>query len=186
MENNPTNIVIGPVRFSYLHAFEPQAAKGSEVKKYSVSAIIPKSDTATIAKVNAAIEAAKLIGKDSVWKGKIPANLKPLLHDGDVERPEDEAYRGAMYLNCNATTKPGLVDANRNPIMSQDELKSGDYGYLNISVFPYNNVSVGVGAGFNHLMKTKDGEALSSRISVDEAFKDIDIPAVNPNASAFM
>ncbi len=176
MEKNPCTITIGPVRFSYLHAFEAVAIEEGQTKKFSVSAIIPKSDKAVLKAIATAIEAAKQSGKDSKFAGKIPANLKLPLRDGDTERPEDEAYKAAMFLNAHATTRPGIVDAARNPIVDQSALVSGDYGYLNVTFYPFNlGGSKGVAVGFNHLMKTKDGEPLSARISADAAFEDIDL-----------
>ena len=72
---NPNKVVI-PCRFSFLHCWEPDSVNGSE-PKYSVSAIIPKSDTATVNKIKAAIENAK---KESLskWGGKVPPNLSSL------------------------------------------------------------------------------------------------------------
>ena len=90
MNTNTNNTkVIVPCRFSYLHCWEPDSVNGGD-PKYSVSAIVPKSDTATVTAITAAIEQAK---KDSVskWGGKVPGNLKTPLRDGDIDRPEDEA-----------------------------------------------------------------------------------------------
>ncbi len=39
-----TKVITGKVRASFVHVFEPQSINGSE-PKYSVSLIIPKSDT---------------------------------------------------------------------------------------------------------------------------------------------
>lgn len=176
MEKNPCTITIGPVRFSYLHCFEPVAIEEGQQKKYSVSAIIPKSDKKTIKMIENAIDLATKEGKDKKWGGKIPATLKTPLRDGDEERSDDEAYEKAMFINCHATTRPGVVDAGRNPIVDKDEVGSGDYGYLNITLYPYNaGGAKGVAAGFNHLMKTKDGVRLSGRISVDAAFGDVEV-----------
>ena len=56
--NNPMKVITGPnTRWSYVNAWEPKSINGG-APKYSVSLIIPKSDTKTIAKVKAAIEAA--------------------------------------------------------------------------------------------------------------------------------
>ena len=80
MNNESMNLtkVIVPCRFSYLHCWEPNAVNGGD-PKYSVSAIIPKSDAETVEKIKRAIEQAK---KDSVskWGGKVPANLKHQWH----------------------------------------------------------------------------------------------------------
>ena len=71
--------------------------------KYSVSAIIPKSDTETIEKIKRAIEQAK---KDSVskWGGKVPVNLKLPLRDGDIDRPEDTEGRDG-WISLAFTTR---------------------------------------------------------------------------------
>ena len=127
---NKTKVIV-PCRFSYLHCWEPDAINGGE-PKYSVSAIIPKSDTKTIEQIKAAIEQAK---KDSVskWGGKIPANLKLPLRDGDIDRPEDEAYAGCYFFNANSRQAPEIVDAQVQPILNQSEVYSGCYG----SVLPF-------------------------------------------------
>ena len=55
---NPMKVITGPdTRWSYVNAWEPKSINGS-TPKYSVSLIIPKSDTVTVAKIKAAIEAA--------------------------------------------------------------------------------------------------------------------------------
>ena len=115
MSNENANLtkVIVPCRFSYLHCWEPNAVSDGD-PKYSVSAIIPKSDTETIEKIKRAIEQAK---KDSVskWGGKVPANLKLPLRDGDIDRPEDEAYADSYFFNANSKQAPQVVDKNVQP-----------------------------------------------------------------------
>ena len=96
--------VIVPCRLSYAHIWEPDSVNGSE-PKYSVSCIIDKDDKDTIAKIQKAIELAKEEGKGK-WGGKIPANLKTPLRDGDIDRPEDEAYAGCMFLNAISILAP--------------------------------------------------------------------------------
>ena len=72
--SNPKKVMI-PCRFSFLHCWEPDSVNGSE-PKYSVSAIIPKSDTKTVNAIKAAIEVAKT---------GIPAQV------GRQDSPEPEA-----------------------------------------------------------------------------------------------
>ena len=118
---NNTKVIIS-ARASYLHAFEPDSINGSD-PKYSVSLIIDKKDTDLIAKIKKAVEQAKEDGK-SKWGGKIPANLKLPLRDGDLDRPEDEAYAGAYFINANSKQAPQVVDRNVQPILDQSELYS--------------------------------------------------------------
>jgi hypothetical protein len=171
-----TKIVVGPVRLSYLHVWEPAAIEEGQDKKYSASLIIPKSDKATVKQINDAIDAAKQQGKSSKFGGKIPANLKLPLRDGDGERPDDEAYAGCYFLNASAKTKPGIVDKNRAPILAQDEVYSGCYGYVSITFYPFDKAgNKGVAVGLNHIMKVKDGEPLGGRSTAENDFAGIAI-----------
>ena len=53
---NPTKVITGPKTiFSYLNVNEPKVPMGGGTPKYSVSLIIPKSDTVTVNKIKAAI-----------------------------------------------------------------------------------------------------------------------------------
>ena len=92
MANSKTKVVTGVVRLSYANVWEPKAVTEGAKEKYSVSIIIPKSDKETLAKINAAIDAAieEGIGK---FGGKKPnkAAIKIPLRDGDIEREDDEA-----------------------------------------------------------------------------------------------
>ena len=56
--SNPMKVITGPnTRWSYANVWEAKSVNGG-TPKFSVSLIIPKSDTATISKIRAAIEAA--------------------------------------------------------------------------------------------------------------------------------
>ena len=55
---NPCKVITGPnTRWSYANVWEPKSINGG-TPKFSVSLIIPKTDTATIEKINNAIKAA--------------------------------------------------------------------------------------------------------------------------------
>jgi len=169
---NPTKVVTGKVRFSYLHVFEPVAGDDGGEKKYSASLIIPKKDKKTMDALYAAEKAAKELGKTK-WGGKIPGNLAvSVIRDGDEERPDDEAYAGAMFVNCSCKTKPGLVDRSLSPIMDQDELYSGCYGRASINFYAYDaKGKKGVACGLNNLMKMEDGDNLGGRSRAEDDFK---------------
>lgn len=158
------------VRFSYEHVFEPSAMQEGQEKKYSVCLLIPKKDKALIAAIEQAIKAATEEGK-AKFGGKIPANLKLPLRDGDVERPEDEAYSGMMFLNANANRKPYVVDSSNNPIMEKEEFYSGCWGRFSVNFYAFNTSgNKGIACGLNGVMKLEDGERLSGGSSADEDF----------------
>lgn len=173
MENENANVsvtkVIVPCRFSYLHCWEPNAVNGGD-PKYSVSAIIPKSDTETVEKIKRAIEQAK---KDSVskWGGKVPANLKLPLRDGNIDRPEDEAYADSYFFNANSRQAPQVVDKNVQPILDQSEVYSGCYGRISVNFYGFNNNgNRGIAAGLGNIQKLRDGESLGGRSNAEEDF----------------
>nr|WP_217934634.1 DUF2815 family protein [Enterocloster clostridioformis] len=174
MGNENANVsitkVIVPCRFSYLHCWEPNAVNGGD-QKYSVSAIIPKSDTETVEKIKKAIEQAK---KDSVskWGGKVPANLKLPLRDGDIDRPEDEAYADSYFFNANSRQAPQVVDKNVQPILDQSEVYSGCYGRISVNFYGFNNNgNRGIAAGLGNIQKLRDGESLGGRSNAEEDFE---------------
>ena len=135
---NLTKVIV-PCRLSYAHLWEPDSINGSE-PKYSVSCIIDKNDKETIAKIKKAIEVAKDEGKGK-WGGKIPANLKTPLRDGDIDRPEDEAYADSMFLNANSKQAPQIVDRQVQPILDQSEVYSGCYGRVSITFYAYKRIA---------------------------------------------
>lgn len=57
--NDLTRVTTGEVRLSYVHLFKPYANEPGQEEKYSVTVLVPKTDVNTMARINAAIEAAK-------------------------------------------------------------------------------------------------------------------------------
>ena len=172
---NPTKVITGVnTRWSYVNAWEPKSINGG-APKYSVSLIIPKSDTKTIEKIQAAIQAAYEEGQGKLkGNGKsVPALsvLKTPLRDGDAERPDDEAYADSYFVNANSGTAPGIVDADRNPIIDRSEVYSGVYGRASINFYAFNsNGNKGIACGLNNLQKIRDGEPLGGKTREEDDF----------------
>jgi hypothetical protein len=167
-----TKVVTGKCRLSYAHLFEPTSMEDGGQKFYSCALLIPKSDKATVKKINAAVEAAKEQGKTSKFGGKLPGNLKLPLRDGDEERPDDETYKGNYFINVKCKQKPGLVDKDLNPILDPADLYSGCYVRASINLYPFNTSgNKGVGAGLNNIQKLADGEALGGRSRAEDDFE---------------
>ena len=173
--NNPTKVITGVnTRWSYVNAWEPKSINGG-APKYSVSLIIPKSDTKTIEKIQAAIQAAYEDGQGKLkGNGKsVPALsvLKTPLRDGDAERPDDEAYADSYFVNANSGTAPGIVDADRQPIIDRSEVYSGVYGRASINFYAFNsNGNKGIACGLNNLQKIRDGEPLGGKSRAEDDF----------------
>ena len=184
-ENTNTKVRIGEVRLSYCHLFQPEAVADGGEKKYSVSIIIPKSNTKLVAEIKAAIEAAAATGI-SKFGGRRPANLKTPLRDGDLERADDDAYADAWFINASSKGKPGVVkvmnvqgEKKLVEVTNEEEVYSGCYGYVSVNFFAFNNAgNKGVAAGLNNVLKTKDGTFLGGRTSAQTDFGDMDLSGI--------
>ncbi len=186
IDNQSTKVITGKVRLSYTHVFEPQENDSGDMK-YSTAILIPKSDKETLRKIKAAVDAAKELGK-SKWGGKIPANCKTPLRDGDEERPDDEAYAGHYFLNASSKNKPGIAkpigkDGNGKTkfqeITDSTEVYSGCYAKVSLNFYPFDaKGNRGVAAGLNNIVKVQDGDFLGGRSSVNDDFANEDFDEI--------
>ena len=172
--NNSATKVIIPCRISFANIWEPKSINGSE-EKYSVSCIIPKDDKKTLARIHKAIEAAKEAGKSKKWGGKIPPNLKLPVRDGDIDRPDDEAYANAYFINASSKDAPQIVDRKVQPILDAMECGSGDYCNVSVNFYAFNaNGNRGVAAGLGNVQLTKHGDRLAGRASAASDFQEVE------------
>ena len=180
MSNNanasPTQVTTGVVRLSYANLNEAKSINGGE-ERFSASVLIPKTDTKTIERVNAAILQAYNDGAGKLrGSGKtVPpmATLKLPLRDGDAERPDDEAYAGHYFLNANNKERPDIVDLNLNPIIDSSQLYSGIYARVHLGFYAFNaNGNRGIAVALNGVQKVKDGPSLGGRIKAADVFSD--------------
>lgn len=170
-----TKVVFGPCRLSYTHVFTKYAPDGdTDNGKYMTNVLIPKSEKETVKALQQAIEAAKKSGIVSKWGGKEPKNLELPLRDGGTDK-DDEVYEDCFFINAKSSTRPGICDKNKNPIVDEEEIYSGVYAYVSVSFYPYDkNGNRGIACGLNNIMKFKDGERLGGRTSAENDFADID------------
>lgn len=173
MANNSsrTKVITGTgTRLSYFHGWEPVSINGG-TEKYSVSVLIPKTDTETVSAINAAIDAAIEEGV-AKFGGKKPnkAAIKLPLRDGDVER-DDEAYKGYWFINANSTTAPQIVDRQVKPILDRSEVYSGCYARVSLNFFAFNsNGNKGIACGLGNIQKVRDGEPLGGKSTAADDF----------------
>ena len=163
------------VRFSYVSLIEAKLAPGATEAKFGMSIIIPKSAKKTLKAIEEAVAAAEKQGEEkhgAKWKATKKKKLP--LRDGDEER-DDAAYQDAYLINANNKNRPGIVDKSVNPILDLTEVKSGDWGNVSLTFFPYNvSGSMGVGCALNHVQKIKDGEPLGNVTKAEDDFAKFD------------
>ena len=183
---NPTHVVTGRVRLSYEHVMKPYANTTNDPNakpKYSTTVLVPKSDTATKAKLDAAIAAAKKRGLESKkYREGTPLDKLPTpIWDGDGYRADGYTEFGPEAKGCWVFTassdverRPGVVDASCQPILDPTEIYSGIYGRVGVDFFPYNFAGKqGVGCSLCNVQKLADGEPLgAARPTADDDFGD--------------
>ncbi|MDR1600283.1 MAG: DUF2815 family protein [Oscillospiraceae bacterium] len=167
-----SQIATGKVRFSFCNLFQPRAQQDGQEPKYGVTLIIPKTDKATLAKINSAIEAAKANYLARNAGKKVSKDLKTTLHDGDGERPNGEAFgeecKGAYVITASSKSQPVILYADKTPIIDPKDLYSGCYGRAILNFYVYDvNGNKGVTAALNGVMKLHDGEPLIAGIVRD-------------------
>lgn len=161
-----SKLVTPTFRGSFVHILEPHAIKGVENAKarYQITIPIKKSDPFWV-KLNALIEET---AKEK-W-GKIPAKLKKPIKDGDEEgRPE---FAGCYSIQATSNNKPGIVDAQLQPIMDANEIYSGAYYKASIRAYAWQHATGGSGVSIalDNVQKIKDGEAFSGRSDAADDF----------------
>lgn len=190
-----TAVTTGKVRLSYCNIFQPREDMSGK-KKYSVTLLIPKTDTATLQKINDAIQAATQKGMDGAWGGAMPPQLPSPLHDGDGVKENGEAYsdecKGHWVITASANENhpPEVVDQNLNKILDQTAVYSGCYAHVYINFYPYGGGTTGfrkgIGCGLGPIQKVADGEALGGRApSASSVFGKVAGTEVNNVANPF-
>ncbi|MGN0779065.1 MAG: DUF2815 family protein [Aristaeellaceae bacterium] len=168
-----TKVVTGKVRFSFCHIFEPQEPQGGGGPKYSVTLLIPKSDTATLGKIKTAMAEARENFCKKNGSSALPAKPNHTLHDGDGMRDNGEAFgpecKGCYVITVSSKQKPIIVDNLRNPITDPAEVYSGCYGRASINFYGYSkNGKKGISAGLLSVQKLHDGEPFGTVGSADD------------------
>lgn len=174
-----TKVVTGKVRFSYVNIFEPKAIDGAEAK-YSVKLLIPKSDKATLAKIQEAIAEAREKFCQKNGANALPLKPSHTLRDGDLPKdngePQGPECKGCYVINVSSKQKPAIVDNMGNEITNPTEVYSGCYGRASINFYGYSrNGNKGISAGLLAIKKLHDGEpfgTVGSASDFDDDFKD--------------
>ena len=196
-QNDPMKVLTGECRLSYCNLTTPRAAQQGGEPKYSVTLLIPKTDVATKADIDAAIQAAANEALSKVWNGARPPQLSVPIWDGDGVRksgvPFGDECKGHWVMTASTKNKPQVVGIdNINCELSPADIYSGMYARVTIRFFGYSNSgNKGIGCGLGNVMKTRDGEALAGSASASVDFAGVGAapaaaPAygVNPTAPA--
>jgi hypothetical protein len=169
-QNDPLKVLTGECRLSYCHLDKPYANSQGAEPKYGVTLLIPKTDVATKAEIDQAMQAAIAEGVSKTWNGQRPAMPAIPLYDGDGRRANGEAFgpeckgHWVMTASCKSDRKPQVVHiSNIHSELAPSDIYSGMFGRVTIRFFTYSNSGKrGVGCGLGNVLKTRDGEPLAA------------------------
>jgi hypothetical protein len=168
-----TKVVTGKVRFSFCNIFEPRESQGGGDAKYSVTLLIPKTDTATLNKIKEAMAEAREKFCQRNGANALPAKPNHTLHDGDGQRPSGDDFgpecKGCYVITVSSKQKPIIVDKDLNPVIDPAEVYSGCYGRASINFYGYSTAGKkGISAGLLSVQKLSDGEPFGTVGSADD------------------
>jgi len=179
MYNNiPTKVLTGECRLSYVNLVAPRVngTDPNATPKYSVTLLIPKTDTATYQNILNSIEAAAADAQGKLWNGVRPPVMPQPIHDGDGVRDNGTPYgpecKGCWVITASSKNKPQVVhQSDINTDLLPQDIYSGMYARVTINFFGYNTAGKrGVGCGLGNVMKTRDGDPLAGGASAAADF----------------
>lgn len=152
----------------YAYVWEPRESLNKDKPpQYSIRLLFDrKTDLSKLKK--AASQAAK-----NFFGDRIPKGLESPFHDGNDK--DDPIFKNKIYINAKSNTKPGIVDADVNPIMDQSDFYSGCMCKASVYAFAYDTAgNQGVAFLLNNIQKIGDGPRLSGRKAAEDEFEEED------------
>ncbi|MBO5638264.1 MAG: DUF2815 family protein, partial [Oscillospiraceae bacterium] len=156
--------------------------------KYSCTILIPKTDTATKADIDASMKAAYEAAVTNDWKGARPQLRNALIYDGDGVRNDGTPFgpecKGHWVMTANSKRKPQVVHiSNLKAELAPQDIYSGMYARVTVNFFAFSvNGNRGIGCGLGNVLKIRDGEPLSGGASAASDFEGLEQagPEIDP------
>lgn len=165
------NLITPEFRASFVHLAEPRSIDGQAEPKYSLVVVLDQNDPAQAKFVETAREAAMDAAREK-WGDKLPKKLRMPFKDGDEEGREEWANCIVFSASAKKEYRPGIVDADLQPVIDPSELYSGMYCRVSLRPYAWSHPTGGNGVSFGlaNVQKTKDGEKFSGGIAAESEF----------------
>lgn len=171
------NIISPMFRGSFANLVEPRAINEESKAKYSIAIPIKKDDKEGEAFFKAIEDRANTMAQEQ-W-GKVPATFKrgsqkAGIRDGDLS--EVESFQGCWTVGASSLYQPNCVDRSLQPIIDPNELYSGAWYKVAVSVYIWNHPTGGKGysVGLQNVQKVKDDEKFGGGSAAADDFDPID------------
>jgi hypothetical protein len=167
-------ITTPPVRLSYTNSlFTPRAMTAGQTPKYSVVLLFDKTNKEQMAALKTLHDLAKACHSEK-WPDPAKAPRIPMIgHDKSPIKDADKAadsqgvplieknpeYAGHFIIRASTTTKPILVDRQRQELLDKEVIYGGCYAKVNLNPYAYSGTeNKGVTFGLNGVQFWSDGE----------------------------
>ena len=165
----------GLITFPTLFKAAPRS-EGSEVLAFSLSLIFDKKAQAT-PEFKAIFEEVEKLRKELAAEKKIPITKVRSPFADCAEKAQRYAgydVEGGLYISPWTKNKPGVVDANRQPITDPNDVFAGQLGRANVSPFKWSNSgNNGVSFGLNGVqILVANMPRLDGHVSAEVLFND--------------
>lgn len=166
----PDTIITPTVRLAFPALFEPApVVKGDARLKYQATLVVANDDD---------LASIEQLAKDA-WTAKFPGKAFPKrgkrgnpIHEADEMSEDVEGFpAGSYFVRASSKFRPGVVDANTDPIVDREDVYAGCYVRVQLSAYAWEH-ETGKGVSFNlgHVQKVKDGERIDGRTDASEVF----------------
>jgi len=164
----------------YVNLLQPRQRKDSKGNpqgdpKYQITLIFDEDTDLTAMKKAAQAVGVEAFGSkftELVKKGKINW---PFGKNEDKVDDDDNPIPGfenpGTFVSFKTKDKPGIVDADAEPIMDKSEIYDGMRARVSCRPFAYDNESKGVAFYLINVQKLDDGDRLSGDPSAEDDFK---------------
>ena len=167
------NIITPEFRAAFISVFRASKAKEATAEqkaKFSIRACFPPSADLTELKAQASAAAVEK------WGDKIPKTTRsPFRLNEELENPvvgigDDWTV---ITFSANEDRRPGLVDANLQDIIDENEVYSGAWYRCQARAFAYDNAgNKGVSFGLQNVQKLRDDDPIGGgRTPANKAFE---------------
>lgn len=158
------------VRGSFLRLYKPKAFEEGQEPRFEATFLLDPTAEAHKAQI-AAVKAATSALVKAKW-GEKPPGLKLCfgLADNDEKKARYDGYKGMWYIASANTTRPGVVDRNRQPVAEGQKQTpySGCYVNTNITLWTQDNkFAKAIRCNLRIVQFNEDGQAFGGGAAPD-------------------
>lgn len=165
------NLITPKFRASFVHLNSPRSAAPGAPEKYSMVIVLEQDNKEHMAFLDKLKQECLDAAKEK-FGNKVPKKLRLPFKDGDDS--ERDEWAGCVVFTASASQeyRPGVVNADREPIIDPDEIYSGMYCRASVNAFAWEHPTGGKGVsiGLNAVQKIADGDRFGGGVSAENAF----------------